>query len=375
MAYIAKRGQKWQARISWRDSLGKLHQKSKSGFVTKSTAKVWAVNQEQKLNDGQLTDKDPAFADYFDDWFTTYKQRKISVSTQRLYKITGKRLHAFWGHSKISDVTRQQYQQFMNQFGKDHAKETVHKVNTIIRACVKDAILDGYIARDFTQRVELTWDNQRTVKVHYLSIEQINELVKSLEDGIQPRYVSRYMILTAIYTGMRLGEIMALQWSDINFNFQTISINKSYDYVGNRIKPPKTKSSIRTISVNQQLLDLLKQLKGHNQSEFVFMAPNGKIPGSKAVNSTLRRHLAKCGIPRRNFHFHSLRHSHVAYLLSQGIDLYAISQRLGHSNMTVTAQKYAYLIDEYRARSNEKIKEALAKINSQNEEKKQKSEA
>lgn len=375
MANYMKRGKKWQARVSWRDSLGKLHQKSKSGFATKSAAKLWAVNQEQKRADGQLTDQDPAFANYFDDWFATYKQRKISVSTQRLYKITGKRLHEFWGHTKISDVTRQQYQQFMNRFGKNHAKETVHKVNTIIRACVKDAILDGYIARDFTQRIELTWDEERTVKVHYLSIEQINALVQSLEDGLQPRYVSRYMILTAIYTGMRLGEIMSLQWDDINFNFETININKSYDYIGKRIKAPKTKSSNRTISVNRQLLDLLQQLKGHNQSKFVFMGPNGRIPGSAAVNHTLRRHLAKCGIPRRNFHFHSLRHSHVAYLLSQGIDLYAISQRLGHSNMTVTAQKYAYLIDEYRARSNEKIKAALSKINSEKDQKSQKSDA
>lgn len=357
-----KRGNKWQARITWRDDLGKLRQKSKLGFETKQQAKQWAIEQEKKHIDGQLTDNDPAFANYFDEWFSTYKKDKISLSTQRLYFKTSERIHKHWGNKKISDVTRRQYQKFMNSFGKSHAKETVQKTNSIIRACVKDAILDGIIARDFTQRIELTWDKSRTVKVKYLSIEQINDLVNSLELNIKPTYISRYMILTAIYTGMRLGEIMALKWSDINFSFKTISISKSYDYVsGGKIKPPKTESSNRTISVNQSLLDLLNQLK-ENDHDFVFMGNNGKIPGSTAVNKTLKKHLALCGIERNNFHFHSLRHSHVAYLLANDIDLYAISQRLGHSNMTTTAKKYAYLIDEYRARSNQRINQALEKI-------------
>lgn len=357
-----KRGSKWQARITWRDDLGKLRQKSKLGFETKQQAKQWAIEQEKKHIDGQLTDNDPAFANYFDEWFSTYKKDKISLSTQRLYFKTSERIHKHWGNKKISDVTRRQYQKFMNSFGKSHAKETVQKTNSIIRACVKDAILDGIIARDFTQRIELTWDKSRTVKVKYLSIEQINDLVNSLELNIKPTYISRYMILTAIYTGMRLGEIMVLKWSDINFNFKTISISKSYDYVsGGKIKPPKTESSNRTISVNQSLLDLLNQLK-ENDHDFVFMGNNGKIPGSTAANKTLKKHLALCGIERNNFHFHSLRHSHVAYLLANDIDLYAISQRLGHSNMTTTAKKYAYLIDEYRARSNQRINQALEKI-------------
>ncbi|MEE6647054.1 tyrosine-type recombinase/integrase [Limosilactobacillus pontis] len=375
MASYMKRGKKWQARISWRDDFGKLHQKSKLGFMTKQEAKQWAVEQEKKHIDGQLTENDPIWADYFNDWYETFKRNKISLSTARLYAKTHQRLTDYFGKEKISDVTRKQYQHFMNQFGKNHAKETVQKTNSIIRACVKDAILDGIISSDFTQRIELIWDKNKTVKVKYLSINQINELVASLENGLRPTYLSRYMILTAIYTGMRLGEIMALQWPDINFNFKTITINKSYDYVsGGKLKPPKTESSNRTIRVNQDLIDLLKQLQ-NNHRKFVFENSDGKIPGSTAVNKTLKKHLAKCEIERNNFHFHSLRHSHVAYLLANDIDLYAISQRLGHSNMTTTAKKYAYLIDEYRARSNERINDALDKIGHESAPKSSKSEA
>ncbi|MBN7274398.1 tyrosine-type recombinase/integrase [Ligilactobacillus pobuzihii] len=59
------------------------------------------------------------------------------------------------------------------------------------------------------------------------------------------------------------------------------------------------------------------------------------------------------------FHFHSLRHFHVAYLLFQGIELYTISKRLGHSNMMITAKKYAYLVDEYKAKSDRQIENAM----------------
>ena len=72
--------------------------------------------------------------------------------------------------------------------------------------------------------------------------------------------------------------------------------------------------------------------------------------------------MKKAGIVKRNYTFHSLRHSHVAYLLSQGIDIYAISKRLGHSNMTTTGNIYAYLIDEYKHKLDDEIERKLAQL-------------
>ena len=65
--------------------------------------------------------------------------------------------------------------------------------------------------------------------------------------------------------------------------------------------------------------------------------------------------MADCGIKKQGFHFHSLRHVHVAYLLGQGVDVYAISKRLGHANVTITLNTYSYLIDEYKAKNDELI--------------------
>ena len=69
-----------------------------------------------------------------------------------------------------------------------------------------------------------------------------------------------------------------------------------------------------------------------------------------------------CGLVKQGFHFHSLRHVHVAYLLGQGVDVYAISKRLGHSNVTVTLETYSYLIDEYKAKNDTLIINKLAQL-------------
>lgn len=115
-----------------------------------------------------------------------------------------------FGKTKISNITRLLYQNFMNSYGKEHAKDTVYKTNGTIRSCVNDAISEGLIRMNFTKRINLTWNNERTRKIEYLSFQEVQKLKNSLLDGIKHSYISRYMLLTIIYTGMRPGEIRVL---------------------------------------------------------------------------------------------------------------------------------------------------------------------
>ena len=364
MASYAKRYGKWQARISWRDADGKLHQKAKGGFANKQAAKQYAVKMESKQFAGDNIEADPIFADYFDKWFDLYKKNKISPVTARHYRWTSSKLHEYFKKRKLKSVTRAQYQSFINAFGADHSKESIKKLHSLCRACVSSAVFDGILSQNFTDRISLVWDDSKQYKVEYLSIKEIQKLIASCLDGIQPCYISRYMILTAMYTGARVGEIMALTWKDINAPFKTITINKSWDYhMGGGFKPTKNASSVRTIRVNTELIDRLQDLHSNN-SKMVFGNEQGEIPSSSAVNKCLRHMLKKAGLKKHGFHFHSLRHSHVAFLLSQGVNLYSISKRLGHSNMTTTAKTYSYLIDEYKQRSDDRIEDCLNTLNS-----------
>lgn len=86
MAYIQKRGNSWQAQISWYDLQNKRRYKTKSGFLTKTAAKKWANEMEVAKQDSQISDQDPIFADYFKSWYETYKTPGKSNSTKRRYK-------------------------------------------------------------------------------------------------------------------------------------------------------------------------------------------------------------------------------------------------------------------------------------------------
>ena len=94
-------------------------------------------------------------------------------------------------------------------------------------------------------------------------------------------------------------------------------------------------------------MDILSQLK-QNDHEKIFIGKDGTIPTSNAVNKVWRKQLEKLNIDKPSFHFHSVRHTHVALLPFKGVPLYAISKRLGHANMSTTAKKYAYMLDELK---------------------------
>lgn len=373
MAYFSKRGKGWQARIPWTDSNGKRHSKNKGGFATKALAKKWATQNEALLNQGVAIDKSISLADYFDHWYKTYKEPKVAQPTLNRYKINADVIRNYFGNQLIDKITRSQYQAFLNDYGSGHAPKTVKKLNSCIRACVKSAILDDYLIKDFTQGVAAIGDESKMLKVDYLNVDEIKQLINEAKKKLDWRYPSRFMILTAIYTGMRKEEIQALTWQDIDFIHHTISINKAWRELKNdgesvqhfnnhRFKKTKTESSNRKIKVNQDLLDCLMILRKHSNSNLVFRSEFGTIPTSNALNAKLRGLLADLKLKRTNFHFHSLRHSHVALLLAEDIDIYAISKRLGHSDISITMNTYAYLIDEYKQETDQKIVKALDKL-------------
>lgn len=360
MANYKKRGLGWQARISWYDSFGNRHNKSKGGFATKNLAKKWATESEAKLNKGIDISKSTTLVDYYKNWVEIYKRPKVSAATMHLYDLTQNQLEEHFAGVNIRAITRLQYQKFINQYGADHAPVSVKKLNMAVRSCVKSAILDDYLTKDFTQGVTLTANKDKVVKVEYLNLKEIHQLITNTKKGITTRrYTSRQMILTAIYTGMRLSEIQALTWNDIDWLHHTINIDKSWDAVAKKFKPTKNKSSVRKIKINTKLVNILSQLRKGSQSNMVFMDQLGTIPTSGAVNHVLRSILSDSKINRRNFHFHSLRHSHVALLLANNVDIYAISKRLGHSSTATTSKVYAYLIDEYQQRTDKKMMKVL----------------
>lgn len=361
MGTIIKRGKTYRATVSWyEDGVRKF--KSKSGFKTKREAQIYANELENlKARNFISQNSKTPFPEYFWSWFETYKESSVSERTKLTYKNDFNVLKKHLSGIPIEEMDRRLYRKFIAEFGKNHAKSTVSKFNSLYHACVKDAMYDGDVTKDFIAGTDIVYNRKKTRKIDYLNIEETKKLTNYLTDTLNHNFTAKYMILLAIATGARLGEIQALTWKDINFNFHTIDISKSWNETTKKFQPTKNESSKRIIRVNQNTLDYLQDLKQNNH-DMVFINQYNTIPTSSAVNKTLRTYLKELGIDKPSFHFHSLRHTHVAYLLSENIDLYIISKRLGHSDISTTSRVYSYLIDEYKNRADNKIENIVDKL-------------
>lgn len=367
MASITKRNGKWQAKIRYYDTDGKRRSKSKAGFKTKREAQLFANEYELKAGENELGPNSTiTLPDYFEQWYKLYKASVVSLKTKKNYEYTLRILRKYFANVALTEIDQKQYQLFLQKYGMNRSKQTTAKVNTHIHAAVKSAIYDGVIKKDFVARTSLVYDKKRTQKIEYLNINEMTKLVNYLTSQLDPRYTSKYMIILAVYTGMRLGEIQGLQWKNINFNFKTISIEHAWSELERDFKETKNESSRRIIRVNDDLVTILKGLRksvNPTAKQNVFLNKEGTVPTSNGVNKTLRKALKELEIDKPSFHFHSLRHMHVAYLLANQIDLYAISKRLGHSDIGTTSRVYSYMIDEYKIRTDQQIESVLQNIN------------
>lgn len=363
MAAITKRGKTWQARITYYDEVGERQQKNQGGFKTKREATEYANQFEVNRDTGELTLKEsPYFKDYFWDWFETYKESSVRERTRLTYVQAHNVLKKHLPKAKLDELDRRRYQLFLKDYGQDHAKSTVSKMNSLFHASIKDAIYDGLLRKDFIENSSLVYDKKRTRKIEYLNEADVQALLDYLLKTRNKNFTSKYMIITALMTGMRPGEIEGLRWSNINDDFNTIQIEQSWNETNQDFQDLKNESSHRIIRVDKWLIDILSEIPHRGNQGLVFVSQYETIPTSSAVNKTLRSALKDCKIDRKGFHFHSCRHTHVAYLLAHGIDLYAVSKRLGHSNITITANTYAYLIDEYKAKTDSQIVTALSEL-------------
>lgn len=362
MSYTRKTKNGYYGIAEFRTSDGKRHQKSAGLFKLKREAIEASNELEKELDQRNMSLADISFHDYYLRWFGLYKSNKAqSASAKNQYRIIGNMVKEYFNNTKIADVKRSDYQGFINWYGANHARKSVTKLNGALKNCVGYAMDDDIITKDFTHNVEIAFDRTKKVDVEYLTTKELNTLKTAVISKLDHHNTSRYMILLAIFTGMRKSEIQALTWKDIDLIHSTISVNKSWDEKKKAFKPTKTSSSKRTIKVNRSLLNVIADLKA-NHSVMVFQNVLGTIPTSNALNKCLRSIMQSAGIEKQGFHFHSLRHVHVAYLLSKGVDIYAISKRLGHSNITVTLNTYSYLIDEFKAKNDTLIIDKLAEL-------------
>ena len=249
MSYTRKTKNGYYGIAEFRTSDGKRHQKSAGLFKLKREAQQAGVDLEKELDQRNMNLADISLLDYFKRWFDLYKKDKAqSASAQNQYRIMTKYIAEYWQETKLADVRRSDYQRFINWYGANHAYKSVSKLNGAVRSAVGYAIDDDIITKDFTHNVNVTYNRDRKNRVEYLTTKELNELKTAVMDKLDHHNTSRYMILLAIFTGMRKSEIQALTWKDIDFIHSTISVNKSWDKrkrLLNQLKPHQASEPLK----------------------------------------------------------------------------------------------------------------------------------
>ncbi|WP_312507439.1 tyrosine-type recombinase/integrase [Lysinibacillus sp.] len=356
MASITKRGSTWQYMINHYVD-GKRKPISKGGFATKREAQIAAAEKELLLKKGnQVIVKEKPFSSYFEEWIELYKSNK-HINTYNRYSNSVERVKEYFKDKPIQKITRADYQMFLNEYGKGKSKETVRKLNTHIRACVRDAIEEGYITIDFTRKVELNaTNNVKKSEDKHLNYNDSVNLYKELFNRLSPSTSTYHLILLGLVSGLRFGELTGLTTDCFDFKTNQIKVYRAWDYKrGTGFGPLKNEQSERKISIDKKVMNEFKKLIlaiPENENNLVFYRQSSvKTVTNEGANKLLRKTLDALEI--EHISIHGLRHTHASVLIYKGANIHSVSKRLGHSDIQTTLDHYSHVLKEMEERDEE----------------------
>ena len=221
------------------------------------------------------------------------------------------------------------------------SSNSVNGIITVIQNSLKSAFAIGIVPEYNADKIKRPKVKEKQV-VCFTKQEQ-----RQIEQAILDGYKSKlYGVILCLYTGLRIGELLALEWSDVDLQNGILSVNKTrHDGNGNNVNSPKTETSRRMIPIPKQLLPFMKEWKKNSLSRFV--VSNGeKCISVRGYQRMFERLLNRIGIPHKGFH--ALRHTFATRALECGMDVKTLSEILGHKNATVTLNRYAHSLVEHK---------------------------
>ena len=291
------------------------------------------------------------YAEWLDIWLENYIKPSVKVRTYERYAlIIDKHISTDVGKCEISELSALVLQNFITKLlqsgncktGNGLSANSVNAIISVLQSSLQTAHLIG-VANEYTaNKIKRPKLIERPVECFSLKEQkQIEQAVlNSKKDKL-------YGIILCLYSGLRIGELIALQWNDIDLTKGILTVSKScHDGKdGIIIDEPKTATSRRMIPLPKQLLPILKGTKKKSDSPFVVSA-NGKPVSVRSYQRSFELLLKKLKIPHKGFH--SLRHTFATRALECGMDVKTLSEILGHKNPTVTLNRYAHSLMEHK---------------------------
>lgn len=298
-------------------------------------------------------------------WLITIKN-DVSPQTYSSYMLEMRKyiITAMIGAVRLSDLKPMMFRNYWQKLIDDGlSPRTVSYIHTITSSSLKQAVMDGALIANPLLAVKRP--RQVRKQVTALDPEQIAHLKEVITDAIFKRLVH-----VALATGLRRGELQALTWDDIDFKECRLSVNQSviredgHEVVSTALK---TKSSRRTITIDEKTVKILQSQKAYCQSlmlqnrwqgiHFVFPREDGSPMRQNTISKKFSQYCKDAGIEGATFH--SLRHTHATELVKAGIHFKIIQSRLGHSSFAITMDTYSHIAPGEDREAAEAIKKVL----------------
>lgn len=282
-------------------------------------------------------------------WLERYMKHTIKIRTYNRYKsICELHLIKDLGEYELDELKPNVLQDFLLKKIDDHySTNTIKGIVSVLKQALRLAITLEFVDKEYCSNLKMPSSEEKEISVFTKKEQQVIE--SFCLNHKKRNYIG---IVICLYTGIRLGELLALTWDDIDFNSNLLTINKtSYSAkVDGKtqiiVDKPKTKKSNRVIPLPNQLVKLLKIIKKESNSKYVITTRNSGMVGNRSYQRTFKFILKKVNVPYRNFH--SLRHTFATNAIELGMDVKTLAEILGHTNAMITLNRYSHSLLNYK---------------------------
>ena len=336
---VYKEGKNWKVQVYYKDWQGNRKRKQKRGFRTKGEAKEWERDFLQQQSQGV----DIEFGNFLEIY---YKDMDVRLREHTMYTkryIIDLKIRPYFEKKILSEITVADVRAWQNELltykdknGKGYSQTYLKTINCQLTAIFNYAIR-YYNLQDNPCRKAGAIGKSKGEPKNFWMQDEFNEFLETVNDKPE----ARMAFLLLYWTGMRIGELLALTYDDINLDEKTISITKSYQRLKGKdvITQPKTPKSIRVITMPDFLAEEFREycshLYGIMKNERLFHFTKSHMEHCMAAG------IEKSGVKR--IRLHDLRHSHASMLVDMGVAPLEIAERLGHEKVETTLNTYSHL--------------------------------
>lgn len=363
----------WRASITiGRDKEGKLKRKEFTGKTQQEVRQKLEKYKNDILSGTIAKDDKITLEEWYYIWLFEYRIKDLKPKSFEKYEgiyrnyIKGSDI----GLLRLKDLRATHLQRYYNKLQETKPISTIKGLNTRLKPCLAQAEKQEYIQKNYCKMVTIPKDN-KTKEIKVLSMEEQRKFIEAIEG-----HKLEMIFLIALSTGIRLGELLALKWTDIDFEVGNLTVNRTIQRVtqiskdGTRVsklieQDPKTKNSNRTVPIPKDIIAKLKLYKKeqskhklyvgeiYNNKNYVFADELGNPIDDKRPGRNLKTILKSIGI--EPIKFHALRHTYATRLFEAKVPPKTVQVLMGHYDISITMDIYTHVMEDIKIEAVDKL--------------------